>query len=334
MTERRFAAAVMLAVIQAVAMPAPTAVAAELRLNDVQVLGSHNSYKLAMRRLPALVLGWRRPEIARTLEYEHVPLGEQLDLGVRALELDVFDDPTSELFGRGNRFPVLHVQTIDDRSSCATLTECLAVIAAWSKAHPDHVPLVVTMNAKDAPIEWPGAVIPRPFDASSWGALDAVVRAALGARLINPAEVITSSGPVWPTLAASRGRILVVLDEGGAKLEAYGDGHETRALFGNYPEGHPGAAVMIVNEPVAAFERIGALVRAGYLVRTRADADTVEARSGETARRERAFASGAQIVSTDYYHGADPFGTGYVVNLPGGGAARCNPVRVAGGCAL
>ena len=64
-------------------------------------------------------------------------------------------------------------------------------------------------------------------------------------------------------------------------------------------------------------------------MRTRADADTREARSGETARREAAFASGAQVVSTDYYEPNPAFGTGYAVRLPGDGVARCNPARVA-----
>ena len=47
-------------------------------------------------------------------------------------------------------------------------------------------------------------------------------------------------------------------------------------------------------------ERIAALVRDGYIVRTRADADTFEARTNSTERRDRALGSGAQYVSTDY----------------------------------
>ena len=60
------------------------------------------------------------------------------------------------------------------------------------------------------------------------------------------------------------------------------------------------------------------------VVRTRADADTVEARTGETARREAAFASGAQYVSTDYMKPDLRFGP-YQVVLPGGGTARRAP---------
>ena len=71
---------------------------------------------------------------------------------------------------------------------------------------------------------------------------------------------------------------------------------------------------------------------AGYLVRTRADADTKESRFNDTRRREAALASGAQYVSTDYLWPDPRFPGGYQVRLPGGVVARCNPVRRPDGC--
>ena len=63
------------------------------------------------------------------------------------------------------------------------------------------------------------------------------------------------------------------------------------------------------------------------IVRTRADADTVQARTNDTTMRDAALASGAQFVSTDYeepepdvrhrLHGA---------RSPAARPARCNPV--------
>ena len=46
-------------------------------------------------------------------------------------------------------FKVMHVQDIDFRSSCLTFVDCLRVIKAWSDAHPDHSPILITLNAKD-----------------------------------------------------------------------------------------------------------------------------------------------------------------------------------------
>jgi Phosphoinositide phospholipase C, Ca2+-dependent len=74
-------------------------------------------------------------------------------------------------------------------------------------------------------------------------------------------------------------------------------------------------------------------VRNRYLIRTRADIPTDEARSGSTTRRDSAFRSGAQYVSTDY-PAESPFGSGYLARLPGAEnlAARCNPVNAPTGC--
>jgi hypothetical protein len=82
---------------------------------------------------------------------------------------------------------------------------------------------------------------------------------------------------------------------------------------------------MKVNDPVADFDRIQKLVKAGFLVRTRADADTAEARANDPARRDKALASGAQFVSTDYPD-PDPALSPYRVRLPDGVVARPNPV--------
>ena len=67
-------------------------------------------------------------------------------------------------------------------------------------------------------------------------------------------------------------------------------------------------------------------MKAGFLVRTRADADTAEARKNDPKRRDKAFASGAQMVSTDFPVAVPAVST-YSVQLPGGAAYRINPVR-------
>ena len=92
------------------------------------------------------------------------------------------------------------------------------------------------------------------------------------------------------------------------------------------------AILFVSNEPVADFALIQQRVAAGFIVRTRADADTREARTGDTSRREKAFASGAQYVTTDYIWPDERFGTGFTVKLPGDAAARCNPVNTPAGC--
>ncbi len=62
-------------------------------------------------------------------------------------------------------------------------------------------------------------------------------------------------------------------------------------------------------------------------MRTRTDADTQQARTNDTARREIALASGAQLLSTDYPNSEPSQWTSYSVGLPGGAVVRCNPVN-------
>ena len=347
----------------------PTSDSAPLRLNDLQVLGSHNSYKAAIDSSLMRLLRQRRPETARALDYAHPPLREQLRLGLRSLELDVYHDPNGGRYAdpRGPElveaqglppgppydpngrmeapgFKVLHVQGLDFRSTCLTFRECLREVRAWSTAHPQHVPVIITLNAKDDSVGRPGFAEPLPFDASAFDALDAEIRSVFGPdQLITPDDVrgtaptlrAAAQDEQWPRLDEARGRVMFVLDETGRKLDAYRRGHPSlrgRAMFADAPEDSPEAAVHILNQPLEQGDRIRRLVEAGYMVRTRADANTVEARTGTTRRRDAAFASGAHVISTDYYRPDPTLGTDYEVDLPGGLPARCNPVAAPADC--
>jgi hypothetical protein len=103
-------------------------------------------------------------------------------------------------------------------------------------------------------------------------------------------------------------------------------------LFTNAVAGSADAAFVEQNDPREDPALIPGLVQTGYIVRTRADADTEQARSGDTADRDAALASGAQYVSTDYPIPDPLFGTGYFVAIPDGAPGRCNPVNAPIGC--
>src|SRR5262245_26301178 len=64
-----------------------------LRLDQVQVLGSHNSYH--GRPYPEVLAALRKvaPALGDSLDYAHAPLPQQFDGGVRQIELDVWSDP-------------------------------------------------------------------------------------------------------------------------------------------------------------------------------------------------------------------------------------------------
>ena len=335
-----------------------------VRMNEVQYLGTHNSYHLRLRDDLLVLLALYDEELARSLDYAHAPLTEQFDTqGIRQIELDIFHDPEGGLYADRHALAllnediasgipelsepglkVLHVQEVDYETTCYTFLACLEEIKAWSDNNSGHLPLTVLVEAKDTEIPDPdiGFVLPLPFDNAALDGIDAEILAVFPeSQLITPdlvrgegdslEDVILLEG--WPLLDKVRGRIMFALDNRGAILDRYIEDHPSltgRVMFTDSPPGSPEAAFVKENDP-SDFIAIQELVSQGYMVRTRADADTDEARTGDTTRREAALESGAHFISTDYPV-PDPRFTEYEVSIPGGYIARCNPVNATTEC--
>ena len=333
----------------------------DILMNQVQYLGTHNSYHVRARQDLFDVLLSFIPDLAPTLDYSHIPLQEQFDTqGIRQIELDVFDDPEGGLYAnhRARRvfgdevasgiaeldepgLKVLHVQEIDYETTCYTFVSCLEEVKAWSDANPRHLPITVLVEVKDEAIPDPlslGFVTPLPFGIDALNRIDAEIRSVFPReQLLLPDDVrgdfvtlelaVLSRG--WPPLSQARGKIMFALDNTGSPREDYIAGHtslEGRVLFTDSPAGTPEAAFMKRNNPLSNPGDIESLVELGYMVRTRADADTEQARTNDTTQRDAALASGAHFISTDYPV-PNPEFSEYQVTLPGGGVARCNPVN-------
>jgi hypothetical protein len=341
-----------------------------LALNHLQTVGSHNSYHVRPDEPVFSALESFDAALAASLDYTHAPLHVQLaEQGVRQLELDVFADPDGGHFARRHLLPalgqpadetgadrlgapgfkVLHVQEVDYLSRCWTLVECLEQVRDWSRAHPDHVPIAILVELKTDVIPDPLGVFvqPLPIGPAELDALDAEIRSVFSDdEVITPDDVRGDAATLeeavlaggWPTLGDARGKVLFLMDNGEPLRSDYLAGHpnlEGRVLFTNAEPGDPDAAFVKRNDPLGnGAAEIAGLVRRGYVVRTRADADTEQARAGDTTMRDAALRSGAQWVSTDYPAPgmAERFGTGYVVRLPGGLVARCNPVNSGPAC--
>ena len=336
---------------------------ANLHMNDILTVGVHNSYhRVADPKVLALIKS-AKPRTWMGLDYDHLGQAALLDDGARALELDLVYDPQGGRFAHpaGAKLAglaedpayvaamsepglkVLHIQDIDYRSNCLTFVACLKIIRTWSDAHPRHTPILITMNTNDEPSKVPGGVDELPFDERAYDAVDAEILSVFPReRLITPdlvqgryptlREAVRAHG--WPSLGAARGKILFALDEPPEHVAVYRGARpslEGRVLFVNTDEASPASAYITLNEATDA-PRIARDVKAGLLVRTRADADTVEARRNDTRRRATALASGAQYVSTDYRHSNARLSP-YEVRLPGGAITLCNPVRAAARCA-
>jgi hypothetical protein len=336
--------------------------AGEPRLNQIQVIGSHNSYHVEPApEIHKLIAAAGRGR-AEGLEYTHRPLAEQFSrLGIRQVELDLYADPNGGLFadpfgrkrvsGLGKDagpdpnlngqlakpgIKVLHVPDVDFLSTAPTFVDALKQIRNWSQANRRHVPILILVELKaDATPGLPAR--PVPFDKEQLATVESEILSVFArTEILTPdrvrgrfdtlPEAIRKDG--WPALEAVRGLVMFALDNEGSVRDRYLDGHpalRNRLMFATVSPGHPAAAWFKINDPIAGFDRIQKLVKDGFMVRTRADADTRQARANDVTQRDKALASGAQFVSTDYPE-PDRELSDYTVRFPHGPVARSNPV--------
>src|ERR1039458_1441907 len=166
---------------------------ASVRINQIQMIGTHNSYHAGLLPGIAKLMKQRDSGAFATLEYAHADLATQLDHGIRQIELDIFADskggrfahplgqamimqpglpadpdpyPNGVLLKPG--FKVMHIQDIDYVSNCQPFVACLQIVRAWSGAHPEHVPIFILVETKqDIPngeIPW---TVPEPYTAAT-----------------------------------------------------------------------------------------------------------------------------------------------------------------------
>jgi hypothetical protein len=290
------------------ARPAPTyPLDQTLRLNQIQVLGTHNSYHLAP---PA------GPNLTPDRDISQSPLSVQLDRqSVRQIELDVHASA-------GGPLPVYHLQG-DEGTTCPTLVQCLREVRDWSDSHRGHLPVFVLIEPKHEI----GALV----DAM---AVDAEVRSVFRPdQLVTPDDVQGDSSTLrqavqergWPLLGSTRNKVVVVYTDEVLTRLIYTSNETSlrgRSMFVYAEPSSPLGAFASVPDARAGSAHIAELLGAGFIVRTRADDSGVEARANDPSRATAALASGAQLVSTDY---PVPALSGYVV-APPGTPARCDPI--------
>lgn len=349
-----------------------------LKINQVQVVASHNSYHiktdsailafmLNLNSLGALPASYNPNE----LDYTNVSLEEQLqDYDMRGLEIDIFNDPqggqyanreaysflsmpTASHIAELNQpgFKVLHIPDFDFNTTNYTFKSALNSIRSWSLAHPNHLPLFINVETNEETV---ADALPTftqlthsiPYDATAADNMDVEIKEVFGQDLngvITPDQIRGNYSTLkqavlagnWPQLAQARGKVIFIMQ--GAAENEYKQGHPSlqgRAMFVYSNPNTDEAAFVILNSPVADRTEIEQRVAQGFIVRTRADEATTQARTGDYTNMNAAFDGGAQIVSTDYYkpdaRAGTPGWTNYHVQLPNGAKiARINPISAA-----
>jgi hypothetical protein len=346
-----------------------------LTLNQVQVIGSHNSYRMRTPD-PIMQFMMASPEMLppdfdpESWDYDHVSLAEQFETyNIRSIELDIYRDPQGGLFyyRKGNAIigldpesgeealtnpglKVLHFPDFDYLTHHLTFKDALQTVKIWSQDNPLHLPITILVEAKeDSPAQMlPGFGLTATlnFDRSGLAEIEQEIREVFplgdnnvftpdelrkGYNSLNEAAI--SGG--WPTLGEMRGKVIFVLLGPEDVLENYKIDYpnlEGKSMFVFAEPGEPEAAFLKIDDPIENLEIIRSRIDEGYMVRTRADADTYEARTGDYTRMQAAFESGAQIISTDYYKEDIRSGLGmewstYKVNFANQQIADFNPVN-------
>lgn len=342
-----------------------------LRLNQVQIIASHNSYKKFPHDKVIRYLNRIKSLLGKDLDpsginYSHLPFEAQFsDWKVRGLEIDIYYDPKGgEYYKRALNglaglkkkskieelkkpgFKVLHIKDVDYETYYYTFKQSLEAVKKWSLAHPNHLPIFINIESKEEGpgnrsgfLRFMGFKKAREFDATACDSIDSEIKSVFGKDLkgvITPDWVRGNHATLnematrhdWPLLKDCRGKVVFIM-EGGA-VDNYIESHpglQGRSIFIYAPPGTPECAFTKRNDPQPAenTEKIKELVKTGYIVRTRADSGTEEARDNSYTRFYSAMESGGHIISTDYYTPDARLGP-YHIHFPQHEAGRINPI--------
>lgn len=164
----------------------------------------------------------------------------QLDAGVRFVEFDVWDD----LFDAEQDLHLGHdaigheVALGDGNPDQARLSLWLALVDAWSDAHPTHGPLVVSLDLKSD-------MTGNEESGATPDAIDNLLTAAFDNKLWTPGD-LRNQGDIqnqrdaarWPTVRALEGRIVVMISGHGESRAAY-QARAARVAFTDFQKADP-----------------------------------------------------------------------------------------------
>jgi hypothetical protein len=289
----------------------------ELRLNQLQCKGTHNSYHLLPDELAS-----------EEWDYEHAPLDVQLEeYGVRQVELDI------HWHEEEGRFAVYHVPVLDDNSSCDDLVNCLQLIKTWSEENPAHQTLFVLIEPKDD--------LDLHTIEGHYGQLDSAILEVWPRELVvTPADVVGKYADMrealseagWPSLGETRGKALFHLLDSGHHRENYLGPDVTlqdRVMHVRGGPETPWGSFVEFGNAQGGEDQIATLAEASYIVRSTADS-TDPADYDTNAARAAAALVASHVISTDFP--APTEDGSYYFNIPDGSPSRCHPATAPAWC--
>lgn len=333
----------------------------DLRINQIQTIGSHNSYRIrtdkdifnAVKGLTSFL-----PDDlnSKAWDYTHIPIVDQLTLGLRNFELDIYYDPSGgRFYNRMGRalvgknvqsgieelkqpgMKLLHIPDVDYNTHHYTFKDALQTMKNWSDNNSTHLPIIILVENKEFGI---GSILPvfsqiLPFSVAAMDAIDKEINDIFGEgspQVFTPDDLrgghsnvlaaIQSDG--WPKVKDMRGKFIFVF-YGNEKYTQGRPNLEGRVMFQFSPV-NTGNAAFVKIDGSSNLSQIEKALESGAFVRTRSDSNPTYAKKNITTSRENAFSSGAQIISTDYYipdfRAGQPGWSDYKVIFPTNNYAR------------
>ena len=275
-----------------------------LRLNDIQVLATHNSYKTMPNMYISKPLLWIAGERVRNGHYEMPYLTTQLDNGIRGLELDITK--------YGDEFILMHDPITDWRTNGSDFVLALEEINIWMDNNPNHIPIHIMLQVRSS---W--TIFSPKFGKVRQGDLlmmDDILSNAFGdERIIKPSDVIGEQDITlkqavedngWPLLSDCLGKIyFTILFDGDTTEQEYVNIDPTfktqkSFIFTRPHEDNKDYAAIILSDGPFN-DRLPELINGNYIVRSRIDVQYGYA----LERHRQAIEVGAQILATDYPEG-------------------------------
>jgi hypothetical protein len=311
----------------------------DFRMNQVQVIGTHNSYHIettyAERKVLESAVGLTT---AQNLYYSHPSISDQFTYqSVRGLEIDLWADSAGGMYATplGRKlsnlpYPtekewlrpgtkVLHVSDFDVNAHCHTLINCLEQIKAWPKANQGHtlIPIMLEFKIPDESLIALGGAPGEAWNKTNLETVDAEIRSVFKESEMITLDDVRKKGLTleqsvlqhgWPSHRDAQNKVMFLMDNdpvAGLIRNPYrANSHENlehRVIFTNSIPGEPDAAFLKQNDPRGDnLAIIRDLVRKGYFVRTRSDEPIQTVLLNSTVMRDAAMASGAQLISTDF----------------------------------
>ncbi|MCZ2392663.1 MAG: phosphatidylinositol-specific phospholipase C1-like protein [Chitinophagales bacterium] len=308
----------------------------QLKMNQLQYLSSHNSYRKHTDKEIYLFLNHLLPfasSLFMEWQYDHVDFYTQLErYGVRHLEIDIYGDKNGGRFynragytwtGRDpeshileleqSGLKVLHIPDIDFETNYYTFIDALKDIKRWSDHYPDHLPVYIYIETKTATVgdflSGIGFTKAEIWDADNTAEIEKEILSVFPInQIIKPDDIrrnhltlregVLQDG--WLTIGEARGKVMFMFDVEDFSNE-YKKGSpslEGKLVFTPSKESDPDAAFMKRNDPFAS--DIESLVKKGYLVRSMIGG-VEEAKSGDYSKWEAGKSKGVHFLSTDYY---------------------------------